>query len=214
MGSIVGVDVAGVSSLIDDRERLLQAIHELEVAYTKTRKELMQSQEEYRGQISIQVGLKREIKDLIEKTGVAEGYIKTIENDNERQQHDLDASEHARQVAEARVTDLQAALGIERERFDKALDFEREADRGLRIRTGMLPVERKPGEELGPPPQAVNSRRARWSEKKEQIEREARQHADSIEQRWREKIAAVEEKDKNVSDDGSAAEGTGADSGD
>jgi hypothetical protein len=213
----VGVDGALVTRLTEERNLFQQlnwdSIEQVKELSDKIKghvKRISELERENGAQISIQVRLKGELFEVEQRLIEVEVNFHSLEVQNDRLQRELDSAKHAQELAEARVGDLQGSLRIERERFDRSLDFEREADRGLRIRTGMLPAEKKTGNETVSEPKAVSQRRPAWGAKQTELERQAKEAADATEKRWREKIAEVEKKDnEHVGNDGTTAEGTG-----
>lgn len=111
-------------------------------------------------------------------------------------QRRLDESEHSRRFAEDRVSDLRETLRIERERFDKAIDREREVDDGMRARIGLMP---RPDGANGTAPQPVSTRRAPWSSVETKLTESERTaiikktpENDAKADHWREKIKKAE----------------------
>jgi len=99
----------------------------------------------------------------------------------------------AKQAAEARLSDLQAALELERQRFDSSIVHEREVTAGLRDRLGLsprdtsqTPVNHKP----------VSSRPPTWNQQAVNLERAAQKITnDAKEAIWKKKIEEAEAKD-------------------
>ena len=100
------------------------------------------------------------------------------------------------EVYATQVGDLRHSLTIERLRFDKAIQHEREVGDGQRYRLGQIPGPRVETDGKSP----IQTRRPPWSEVARTAEAKSRKspvkEVQQNEQHWKDKIAEVEAKDQ------------------
>lgn len=125
-------------------------------------------------------------------------------------QRRVDSAEAAQRLAESRVSDLQDALQVERARFDKAIEHERDVETGMRSRFGLIPksAEGVQSGELKP----ISTRRQGWPQVQADLENKSRvgnepapvaqPENDAKASHWARKIAEVEEKDSSLNNVG------------
>jgi hypothetical protein len=111
----------------------------------------------------------------------------------------LDTALIAQKLAEGRVEELRASLDVERIRFDRAIEHERDVDRGIRTKIGLIPSSSGDKEQGTPRP--VSSGRVPWRNKQAELQQASKEQADKLEAHYRNKIEEVEAKDNELADD-------------
>ena len=118
--------------------------------------------------------------------------LQQLLHNRDTQIHELD--QRYLQTA-SRLEDLQESLRVERDRFDKAIDHEREVEEGQRYRLGQVPGSRVEADGKSP----LQTRRPPWGEVARKAEAKSRKspvkEVEQTEQHWKDKIAEVEKKD-------------------
>lgn len=191
--------------LTADRSFWQEKALDLEKKYQEYKSDYHKLLKESSGQVSIQIELKNRIAELEKELSV---HIQSFEDYSRGSQADvnfleakcnglesaLDRAENSRVLAEARVSDLQDALRIERTRFDSALAHEREVDSGIRTRAGLVPREPSAPREGGTQP--IATRRQPWEAVQANLGKLQKDNQEAIANHWKDKIAQVEKSDE------------------
>ena len=115
-----------------------------------------------------------------------------IDIENSRLQTEVYGLQHSLQLAENRVDDLKETIKIERDRFDKAIEHDRELNQGIRAKIGLIPQERKEGENK---PGPVVAGRVPWRNTQQDLQKRSKEQVARTEEHWKKKIAEVEHQD-------------------
>ena len=103
--------------------------------------------------------------------------------------------------ADARISDLQDSLRIERQRLDDAINYQREVEDGQRFRLGQIPTAL--GEGPGSVQTPLQTRRKPWGQVAREIEKKAAAKVPEVERNeahWKGRIKEIEEQDKAKAD--------------
>ena len=102
--------------------------------------------------------------------------------------------------ADARISDLQDSLRIERQRLDEAINYQREVEDGQRFRLGQI---YQAGGSVESERAPIQTRRKPWGQVAREMERKAVEKVPEVERNeahWKGRIKEIEEQDKAKAD--------------